>query len=274
MSSHHHQTAVDAPEDGWLRGYFNTTEADKLDGSRVVTGWRKNVDFLRLRDAALHLLNPMPGQVILDVGCADGATMVYCGLQGAKMYGQDLDPGSVAGANKLLARFGISGEARVGDAAELTFPDNYFDSVISSDFFEHITDEVKVRVLREMLRVLKPGRIAVIKTPNLAYLKLALRYKQLRGLLRFQNPRKFVIPHTPGTDDPQHIGLINRWQLTRSILEAGFLNYKFYYAPLRRFGSSKFMELLSTEIPLTRDTLCEDVICVLYKPIVMSHFPD
>jgi 2-polyprenyl-3-methyl-5-hydroxy-6-metoxy-1,4-benzoquinol methylase len=272
--SHHNPVQTDYPEDGWLRGYFNTVEADRVDGSRTVTAWRKNVDFLRLRDVALHLLEPASGKVILDVGCADGATMVYCGLQGAIVHGQDLNPDSVAEANRLLKRFGIEGEAHCGDAAELSFPDNYFDGVISSDFFEHITDDVKVRVLRESFRVLKPGCPLVIKTPNLAYLKLALRYKQLRGLMRLQNPRKFVIPHTPGTDDPQHIGLISRWELTRTITAAGFLNYQFYYAPLRRFGASRLMEILSTEIPIARDILCEDVICKIYKPIVLSHFPD
>ena len=274
MSSHGHLTSPDYPEDGWLRGYFNTTEPDRLGGRREVTAWRKNVDFLRLRDVALHALDPRPGQVILDVGCADGATMVYCGLQGATVYGQDLDPDSVSAANRQLERFGINGEARCGDAAALSFPDSYFDGVISSDFFEHISDDVKVKVLREVYRVLKPGRMAIIKTPNLSYLKLSLRYKQARAVMRLQDPRKMVIPHTPGTDDPQHIGLINRWMLARSILEAGFVNYEFFYAPLRRSGATKLIEVLSTEIPVVRDILCEDVFCRIYKPIVLSHFPD
>jgi 2-polyprenyl-3-methyl-5-hydroxy-6-metoxy-1,4-benzoquinol methylase len=273
MSSRH-PTPPDYPADGWLKGYFSTTQMDRLDSSKVITGFRKNIDFLRLRDTALHVLNPGPGQRILDIGCADGATMVYCGLQGAIVYGQDLNPNSVADANALIKRFGIEGEAICGDASQLTFPDSHFDGVISSDFFEHVTDDVKIKILHDALRVLKPGRAIVIKTPNLSYLKLALRYKQLRGLLRFQNPRKFVIPHTPGTDDPEHIGLTTRWQMTRCLLAAGFLNYKFFYAPLRRFGVSRIMELLSTDIPIMRDILCEDVFCVAYKPIALSHFPD
>lgn len=267
-------TNSDYPVDGWLRGYFNTVEADRIGSDSIARHWRKNVDFLRLRDVALHRLNPQPGQRLLDVGCADGCTMVYCGLQGAAMYGQDLDPAAVAKANELLARFGIVGEARCGDATTLHFPDNHFDGVISSDFLEHITHDVKVEVLRETRRVLRPGRPLVVKTPNLSYLRLSRRFKQLRALLRLQDPRGFVIPHTPGTADPQHVGLSTRRQLSGCLEKAGFLNYRFFYAPLRRFGSSALVEVLSTEIPLARDLLCEDLFCIAWKPIVMSHFPD
>jgi SAM-dependent methyltransferase len=149
-----------------------------------------------------------------------------------------------------------------------------FDAVISSDFMEHITDEIKVKVLREIMRVLKAGAPLVIKTPNLSYLRLAVLYKRMHAIVRFQNPLKIVIPHAPGTDDPQHVGLTTRWRLIPILIETGFLNYQFFYAPLRRFGQSRIMEILSSEIPVLRDILCEDVFCKAYKPITLSHFPD
>jgi 2-polyprenyl-3-methyl-5-hydroxy-6-metoxy-1,4-benzoquinol methylase len=266
---------VQEPDDSWLRGYFNfMEEADVQGGSRISQGLWKNMDFLRLRDVALHLLEPGPGKTILDIGCANGATMIYCGLQGARVYGQDLDAAHVASANALLKRFGVSGEASQGDATMLTFPDNFFDGVISSDFMEHITDDVKIKVLAASRRVLKPGGVLITKTPNLSYLRLSLLYKRLRAVAHLENPMKYVIPHTPGTDDPQHVGLATRWSFTRCLTEAGFLNYRFYYAPLRRFGTSNVVEVLSTEIPIVRDLLCEDLFCRAYKPIVASHFPD
>lgn len=200
--------------------------------------------------------------------------LVYCGLQGATVYGQDLNEQSVSEANGHLRRFGIQGEVRCGDARDLDFPDNFFDGVISGDFLEHITDDVKVDILREVKRCLKPGAPLVIKTPNLKYLKAALLYKRLRAVCRFQNPMRYTIPHTPGTDDPQHIGLTTRRQLTRCLLDAGFLNYTFYYAPLRRFGDSALMEWLSVEVWGMRDWLCEDLFCRTWKPIILSHFPD
>jgi len=267
----------DSRADEWLRGYFQNTDTDHVAGRKKEESRRplwKNIDYLRLRDFALHLLDPRPGKKILDVGCANGPTMIYCGLQGAEVYGQDLDPTMVSAANRQMARFKLQGEARVGDAARLTFPDNHFDGVISSDFVEHITDEVKVRMFDEARRVLKPGGMLITKTPNLAYLKVSLLYKRLRALSQLKDPRDLVIAHTPGTDDPQHIGLATRWTLTRCLLAAGFLNYQFHYPPLRRFGPSPVVEVLSTEVPVLRDLMSEDLMCVAWKPIVLSHFPD
>lgn len=263
------------PEDAWLKGYFYVCpEADAIGGSRVQLGVWKNVDYLRLKDFALHLVDPRPGKVILDVGCANGAVMVYCGLQGAEVYGQDLSENDVDAANNLLKRFGIAGEAKCGDAVKLAFSSDRFDSVISGDFFEHIPDDVKLEVLKEILRVLKPGGTLVIKTPNLSYLRVALLYKRCLAIMRLSNPFRLTIPHTPGTDDPQHIGLTTRWKLSRLLSRSGFLNYQFFYAPLRRFGLSSFMEVLSLEIPVIRDLLCEDLFCKACKPISLSHFPD
>jgi SAM-dependent methyltransferase len=257
----------------WLKGYFHEPLAPGEPPPLRPKRW-KNVDFLRLRDVGLQLADPRPGRRILDVGCANGPTMIYCALQGADVCGQDLDPTMVASANEQLRRHGVKGDVRVGDAAALTFPENHFDAVISSDFVEHVDEETKIKMFREALRVLKPGGVLVTKTPNLAYLQASLFYKRLNAVRRLQNPLRLQIAHTPGTDDPQHIGLTTRWGLTRSLVAAGFLNYEFFYAPLRRFGVSPIVEVLSTEVPLVRDVLCEDIFCRATKPIVLSHFPD
>lgn len=271
--THNEQVRITA--DDWLRGYFVVLpEGGIQGGSRRAIGKWKNHDFLRLRDVALHLLEPRPGRVILDIGCANGPTMIYCGLQGATVYGVDLDANAIADANALLRRFGIQGEAKVSDATKLPFPDNHFDAIISSDFVEHITDDVKVAMLKDARRVLKPGGVIVTRTPNLSYLKISLAYRRMRAALKGQNPLRVVIPHTPGTDDPQHVGLATRWSFSRCLEEAGFVNYDFHYAPLRRFGRRVAIDLLSTEVPVVRDYLCEDLYCRAYKPIVLSHFPD
>jgi hypothetical protein len=151
---------------------------------------------------------------------------------------------------------------------------NYFDAVISSDFFEHITLEVKVAAFKTIYTVSTLGRPLVVKTPNLCCLRLSLFCRRTRALFGFRNPSKIVIPHTLGTDDPQHIGLTTRWEPGRLLQATGFLRHEIHHARLRRFGSSPLVEVLSTAVPVFRDWLSEDVVCVAHKPVTLAHSPD
>jgi SAM-dependent methyltransferase len=266
---------VDLDTFGAERGLFrDEPDADRTDGASWSGGWRRNLDFLRLKDHALHLVGPRPGLEVLDLGCANGAQMVMLALQGADVAGQDLDPGLVDEANRKLEILGIPGRAVVGDAAALRFDDDTFDVVLSSDFHEHFDERQALAINGEALRVLKPGGRIVVKTPNLQYLKASLAFKRVRGALRGTDPRSFVIPHTPGTRDPEHIGLRTRWDLLRSLESVGFSSVTFFYAPLRRVGLRPVVEVLSTEVPGVRDVLSEDLFCVAFKPIHASWFPE
>jgi SAM-dependent methyltransferase len=227
-----------------------------------------------MKDAAIMALDPRPGLKVLDLGSADGAQMVYCALMGADIAGQDLDQTSVAVANAKLETLSVAGGAVVGDATALHFGDNSFDAVISSDFHEHLTDGQQDAVLREAWRVLKPGGRLVVKTPNLWYLRIALLFKRCHELLARRNPLSVVIPHTPGTDDPQHVGLVSRPLLARQLSEAGFGQVHFIYTPLRRGRISFIVDVLSAEVPFVRDGLCEAVMCIARKPIASAYFPD
>ena len=113
---------VPTPNDAELfrdeRGlFFPDPATDRRRSTRMTvqaqTAARKNVDFLRLKDMALHLLDPRPGLKMLDLECARGAQMVYCGLQGAEVYGQDLDPANVALANRKMAHLKLRMARRV-----------------------------------------------------------------------------------------------------------------------------------------------------------------
>jgi SAM-dependent methyltransferase len=57
--------------------------------------------------------------------------------------------------------------AIVAAAEHLPYPDNYFDTILSSDVIEHVADDRMAA--QEMVRVLKPGGRSVIFTPNRWY---------------------------------------------------------------------------------------------------------
>ena len=260
------------PKDGWLKGYFYVREGDSTSKEKVLGKAYRDLSYIKHKDFALHLLDIKTGDKVLDVGCANGAMMVYCGLLGAEVFGVDLSVNSVETANNYLGRFGLKGKASVGDVRKMEFPDNFFDKIISSDFFEHLVRSDNIQALAEMRRVLKPGGKLVLRTPNLRYLRLAKIFKQITRLVTFKNPFIVVIPHTEGKAH-QHVGLTTRKEMVGVIGAAGFLNVRFYYPLNSKIEKVNYAlgEFLSGS-SFFRDMFTEDIVALVYKPIITSYF--
>jgi SAM-dependent methyltransferase len=101
-----------------------------------------------LGQAAFDLLDPQPGETILDVGCGDGTLTQKIREAGASVVGIDNSLSMVAAAK---AR-GI--DARIMDAADLRFSEA-FDAVFSNATLHWVLD--KERAARAIWFALKPG---------------------------------------------------------------------------------------------------------------------
>ena len=98
--------------------------------------------------AALDLLDPRPGESILDVGCGDGALTEKILERGAGVVGIDKSPSMIGAAR----RRGI--DARLMDAAELRFSEA-FDAVFSNATLHWVLN--KERAARAIWFALKGG---------------------------------------------------------------------------------------------------------------------
>lgn len=101
-----------------------------------------------LADAVVELLDPRPGERILDLGCGDGALTARIAAAGARVTGIDGSPDMVAAAR---AR-GLDAHVIDGQALALT---ERFDAVFTNAALHWMPDAAAV--LRGVARVLKPG---------------------------------------------------------------------------------------------------------------------
>lgn len=111
----------------------------------------------RVLRAELDRLELPEHAALLDAGCGSGRTLVELARYG-KVSGIDASPVAVEAAQSR----GFA-DVRQGSVEELPFADESFDVVTCLDVIEHTPDDV--RVLRELLRVTRPGGAAIITVP-------------------------------------------------------------------------------------------------------------
>ena len=102
---------------------------------------------------AVDVLDPQPGERILDVATGTGWAARRIAKHGATVTGVDFGAAVIEAAKTLSNGSGI--DFQVGDAEALAFPDNHFDAVIST--FGTMFARDPEAVASELARVVRPG---------------------------------------------------------------------------------------------------------------------
>lgn len=109
---------------------------------------------------------------LLDLGCGSGWSSYLLAKKGYMVVGADLNP------NSFEAPIHPNLTLQEGNALSIPFADHSFDIVTSHQIIEHTPNPRNV--LKEMMRVLKPGGIVVVVAPN-----LLSPLASMRGLVRY-----------------------------------------------------------------------------------------
>lgn len=233
----------------WWRLIFNPlylkTDADVIDDQTITS---REVDLL------LNLIQPTPDTHILDLCCGQGRHTLEMTRRGlGHVEGLDRSHYLIQKARKQARTEGLEVRFREGDARKILFPANNFDVVMilgnSFGYFETVEDDL--RVLREVLRVLKPDGMLVLDIADGDYLR---EHFQPRSW-EWANKKLFVCRERALSVDGQR--LISREVISHT--EKGVVADQFYAERLyNRESIIKLMEEAGFSHPTVHGELVPD----------------
>lgn len=136
---------------------------ERLDLSRAGPSARDRSPWWGVHASRYDFARPyVVDRSVLDIACGTGYGMAILRAGARGVVGVDADLDAVR-----VARRAEGGPALVGDGTRLPFADSAFDVVTSFETLEHLGD--RDRFLAELRRVLKPGGVCVLSTPNANY---------------------------------------------------------------------------------------------------------
>ncbi|HEX2912527.1 MAG TPA: class I SAM-dependent methyltransferase [Chloroflexia bacterium] len=144
------------------------------------------------------VLPRIQGKRVLEIGCGTGSLMLTLLERGYKAYGIDASPAMLKQASKKLEKAGYSGRVSRAQVQQLPFPDDSFETVISTFPTEYIIDPAS---LKEIQRVLYPGgRLVIVDTAMLRPFNRRARFLiWLYGLMGVWGGKKKDTSHAAST---------------------------------------------------------------------------
>ena len=152
--AHHHTHTIEQPAQTegrlirWAPYYDMAVNVTTLGQAR------------RLREMTVDHALIQPGDSVLDVGCGTGEVTLRAKMRAGKagqVFGIDPAPEMITVARNKAARKGLEIDFRVGVIESLPFSDASINVVTSSLMMHHLPENLKIRGLAEIYRVLKPG---------------------------------------------------------------------------------------------------------------------
>jgi SAM-dependent methyltransferase len=151
-----------------------TDEAESTEAiyDRSAGNWQRKEPVLlsdyTARPFLLEWCEPLAGREVLDLGCGEGYVARQLRRRGARrVFGIDVSTEMIRKAQAAEAEEQLGIFYEVGDACNLpAIPDASFDRVAAVFLFNYLDRAATTTVMRQVLRVLRPGGRFVFSVPH------------------------------------------------------------------------------------------------------------
>lgn len=228
-------------EKGYYTGGADYNYFDERKNKKIVTAARlsrvKNISkFVNLNNAKL-----------LDIGCSFGGFLEAVSklYPSCDLYGTEISDFAYRHLkkNSKIKTF-------KGGISQINFPPQFFDVITMLEVIEHLPSPRKD--LGTAQKLLKPGGLLIIQTPNIGSLEVRIKKARFTNFL------------------PGHLVLFSRETLRQLLKKTGFKVKKFYYVDIDPLIYSKY-KLFQKECKKPSQRLIEHYfrfICQLFQTLI------
>lgn len=114
--------------------------------------------------------NYITNKVVLDIGCWTGQFEKLAKNITKRIVGIDTNNKAIQIAQKTIPNV----QFKIGNALNIKFPKNSFDTVLLLEVIEHLPKNSEKLVLKEIKKILKPNGYLILSTPNKNLLSILL----------------------------------------------------------------------------------------------------
>jgi SAM-dependent methyltransferase len=191
-------------------------------------------------DKVLQLVTPLvkPGIRVADIGAGEGFFSQLFGEHVRTKLG--LEPAEVITACDILPeyfRYPSVSCLKILPDGRLPYDDSSIDIACSLEVVEHVEDQFAFT--RELLRVLRPGGLAIISTPNI--LNLNSRWRNMHsGFATLFDP--LLLSSADPVHTSGHINPVSYYYLAYQLRRAGFVSTSVEYDRFK--DSARFLLII------------------------------
>lgn len=174
-----------------------------MEGNPVQRFWHYNKQL-----AIKTLMPPNPGEYVIDVGCGSGVITSFLGESGADVLGIDGNTDAIRFAQRKFSKAKV--RFKLGLVDDNLIPEKPVDKIYCLEVIEHIYRHQTEKMLIDFMRILRPGGLVFLTTPN---------YRSLWPVIEFFMDR---LGTAPRMSEDQHVKFYNMKKLAVLCRSAGF----------------------------------------------------